>query len=336
MQAIYFEQKGTPDVLKFGSMPDPKPARWQVLVDVYSASINPVDYKILEGEGINLLGGRKFPRIPGSDFAGIVTAVGPGVDNFKPGDRVYGLSSSFLGGPGSHAEQVVAYTRVVRKIPDGLTFESLGAIPVGALTALNGLHLCDLDKGENNAQGKRILLAGASGGVGHFALQLAKYFGAHVTAVCSKKNIAFVKKLGADVTLDYRATPLESYTEKFDVFYDAYGSTPLATAARLLTANGKYVTTTPRGAMIARAILPFIFSGPRVLMANLSTRKSGFELIEKLLSEKKLQVVVAARFPLKDGAKAYQSLKDGGHAGKVVLTVRSDNPANATKGSGKK
>lgn len=318
MQAAYFEKLGTPDVLKFGEQPEPKPGRWQVVVEVKAASVNPVDYKILEGEGLKLFGGRKYPRIPGSDFAGVVSDVGPNVTRFKKGDKVYGISTSFLGGPGSHAEKTITYTKVLRHIPEGQSFETMGSIPVGALTALNGLYLCG--DGGRAVQGKRILLAGASGGVGHFALQLAKYFGAHVTAVCSNKNLAFVKKLGADVIIDYKATPLDTLTEKYDIFYDAFGSTPLTTAARLLVKGGKYITTTPRGLNIVRAIIPFVFGGPRVLMANLSTRKAGFELVEKLLAEKKLQAVVAAKFPLKQTREAYQSLKDGGHAGKVLIT----------------
>lgn len=315
MQAAFFQKLGSPDVIEFGEQPDPQPGRWQVVIDVKAASVNPVDYKIVEGEGLRLFGGRKYPRIPGSDFAGIVSETGPNVTRFKKGDKVYGISTSFLGGPGSHAEKTVTYTKVLRHIPEGQSYETMGAIPVGALTALNGLHLC------GDVSGKRILLAGASGGVGHFALQLAKYFGAHVTAVCSKKNIAFVKELGADVALDYKETSLETYGEKFDIFYDAFGSVPLPTAARLLVSGGKYVTTTPRGLNIVRAIIPFVFGGPRVLMANLSTRKSGFELVEKLLVENKLKAVIAQQYPLAKVREAYQSLKDGGHAGKVLLMV---------------
>lgn len=326
MQAAYFEKLGTPDVLNFGEQPDPKPGHWAlpcqrhaVVVNVKAASVNPVDYKILEGEGLKLFGGRKYPRIPGSDFSGVVSEVGQNVTRFKKGDKVYGISTSFLGGPGSHAEKVVTYARVVRHIPEGQSFETMGAIPVGALTALNGFYLCG--DGGHAVQGKRVLLAGASGGVGHFALQLAKYFGAHVTAVCSAKNLAFVKELGADVTIDYKATPLDSLNEKYDIFYDAFGSTPLPTAARLLTKGGKYITTTPRGLNIVRAIIPFLFAGPRVIMANLSTRKSGFELVEKLLVGGQLKAVIAEKFPLAKTREAYASLKAGGHAGKVLITV---------------
>lgn len=314
MQAAYFERLGSPDVIQFGEQPDPKPARWQVVVGVKAASVNPVDYKIIEGEGLKLFGG-KFPRIPGSDFAGVVLEIGASVTRFKKGDKVYGITTSFLGGPGSHAEKTVTYTKVLRHIPEGQTFETMGSMGVGALTALNGYTL------SGDAKGKRVLIAGASGGVGHFALQLGKYFDAHVTTLCSKKNIEFVKALGADLALDYKETDLNTYTEKFDLFYDAFGSVPYATASRLLVNGGKYVTTTPRGLIIARALVPFIFSGPRVIMANLSTRKSGFELIEKLLVEKKLKAVIAAKFPLPQTREAYQSLKAGGHAGKVLITV---------------
>ena len=192
MQAVYFEKFGAPDVLKYGEMPEPACGSSQVVVEVKAASINPVDYKIVEGEGLPLPLFGKFPRIPGSDFAGVVLKTGSSVTHVKPGDKVYGISTSFFGGPGSHAQKVVTNKRVVRKIPAGLTIETMSAIPVGALTALNGLRQC------GELKGKTILLTGASGGVGLFALQLAKYFGAHVTTICSAKNVPLVRRLGAD------------------------------------------------------------------------------------------------------------------------------------------
>ena len=199
--------------------------------------------------------------------------------------------------------------------PLGLSYGEAAALSFGGTTALDFLRRAKLQRGES------VLINGASGAVGAAAVQLARHFGAHVTAVCSNKNLAFVKKLGADVTIDYKATPLDSLKEKYDIFYDAFGSTPLTTAARLLVKGGKYITTTPRGLNIVRAIIPFVFGGPRVLMANLSTRKSGFELIEKLLVEEKLKAVIAEKFPLAKTREAYQSLKAGGHAGKVLITV---------------
>jgi NADPH:quinone reductase-like Zn-dependent oxidoreductase len=315
MQAVYFEKFGAPDVLKFGEMPEPTCGSSQVVVEVKAASINPVDYKIVEGEGLPLPLFGKFPRIPGSDFAGVVLKTGSAVTHVKPGDEVYGISTSFFGGPGSHAQKVVTNKRVVRKIPAGLTIETMSAIPVGALTALNGLRQC------GELKGKNILLTGASGGVGLFALQLAKHFGAHVTTICSAKNVPLVRRLGADETRDYATTPLESLNRKFDVFFDAYGPTPLATAAPLIERGGYYVTTLPRGSKIFKSFFGFIFSNPHVVMANLSISKSGFETIEKLLVEKKLEVLISKKYPLSAAAEAYAALKSGGIPGKIILTA---------------
>ncbi len=315
MQAVYFEKFGAPDVLKIGEMPDPVCGASQVLVDIKFASINPVDYKIVAGEGLPLPLFGKFPRIPGSDFAGVVLKTGSAVKHVQPGDQVYGISTSFFGGPGSHAQKLVTNKRVVRKIPAGLTLETMSAIPVGALTALNGLRQC------GDLRGKNVLLTGASGGVGLFALQLAKHFGAHVTTICSARNVPLVRRLGADETRDYANTPLQSLGRKFDVFFDAYGPTPLSAAASLIERGGYYVTTLPRGAKIFKSFFPFIFNNPHVIMANLSISRAGFETIESLLSEKKLEVVISKKYPLSAAAEAYNALKAGGIPGKVILAT---------------
>ena len=315
MKAVYFARFGSPDVLGFGEMPEPQCGSSQVVVQVKAASINPVDYKIVAGEGLPLPLFGKFPRIPGSDFAGVVLQCGSSVTHVKPGDEVYGISTSFFGGPGSHAEKLVTNKRVVRKIPAGLSSETMSAIPVGALTALNGLTQC------GNLAGKKILLTGASGGVGLFALQLAKHFGAHVTTICSAKNIPLVKRLGADDARDYANAPLSSIQEKFDIFFDAYGPTELSEASRLIVRGGHYVTTLPRGSKIVKSVFGFLFHNPRVVMANLSIKKEGFETIERLLSEKKLEVVISKKFPLADAKAAYAALKQGGIPGKIILTV---------------
>ena len=315
MQAVYFEKFGSPEVLKFGEMPEPECGSSQVVIKVKAASINPVDYKIVEGEGLPLPLFGKFPRIPGSDFAGVVLKAGSSVTHVKPGDEVYGISTSFFGGPGSHAQKVVTNKRVVRKIPAGLTIETMSAIPVGALTALNGLRQC------GELKGKTILLTGASGGVGLFALQLAKYFGAHVTTICSAKNVPLVRRLGADETRDYATTPLTSLNRKFDIFFDAYGPTPLTDATPLIERGGYYLTTLPRGAKIFKSFFGFIFSNPHVVMANLSINKTGFETIEKLLVERKLEVLISKKYPLSAAAEAYAALKSGGIPGKIILTT---------------
>lgn len=315
MQAVYFEKFGGSEVLRVGEMPDPVCGSSQVLVEVKAASVNPVDYKIVAGEGLPLPLFGKFPRIPGSDFAGVVLETGRSVKHVSPGDRVYGVSTSFFGGPGSHAERLATNQRVVRRIPQGLSFETMSAIPVGALTALNGLRQC------GNLSGKRILLTGASGGVGLFALQLAKNFGAHVTTICSAKNVALVKRLGSDDARDYANTPLTAFGRDFDIFFDAYGPTELKDAAKLIRAGGYYVTTLPRGTKIFKAVFGFAFHNPRVVMANLSIKKEGFETIEKLLVDKKIEVLISQKFSLAKAAEAYETLMKGGVPGKIIITL---------------
>ena len=172
----------------YGDLPDPVANRYQVLIEVKAVSINPVDYKINHAD-TRFIPGAKLPKIVGSDFAGIVRKPADGDSTFKAGDRVYGAVPIFFGKPGSLAELLVSESKNARHIPDGMSFQEAASLPVAALTALNGLRRCGITAGSN------LLINGATGGVGHFAVQIAKAKGAFVTATCSEVNSELAMQL---------------------------------------------------------------------------------------------------------------------------------------------
>ena len=201
MKAVFYNSYGGPELLQVGNLPEPVPGPDQLLIQVKSVSINPADDKILNGN-LKIPASHVFPMIPCSDFAGIVKETGSNIKEFTPCDKVYGFVSTVLGKPGALAEFVLATPSQVRKLPEGMAFEEAATLPGASLTALNSLR-----KG-GNLEGKSVLVNGATGGVGHFAVQIAHAAGARVTAICSTPNIELARKFGADQVIDYTKTDL--------------------------------------------------------------------------------------------------------------------------------
>lgn len=314
MKAFYTTGFGGPEVMRYGDLPEPAPpGKGEVLVDVKAASINPLDWK-LRGGMLKLVTGRRLPRPLGSDFAGVVRALGPGVTGFAPGDRVYGSVTLFLGKSGAHAERVVAQAKGIHRLPDGWTFEQGAALPVAALTATAGLRKC------GELAGKTVLVNGATGGVGHLALQIAKARGARVVAVCSAKNADLARSLGADEVLDYAQADVTTLGRTWDVFFDAYGQTGFSRAARALTANGVYATTLPGPEAVLRSVLSGVLGGKRVVLANMRGKPEDYAELERLI-QGGVKVVIEQTFPLERAAEAFAACEGGKVRGKVVLTV---------------
>lgn len=312
MKAFYMTKLGGPEVMKYGDLPEPSPVKGEVLVDVKASSINPLDWKLRSGMA-KLIVGRGLPKPLGADFAGVVRTPGPGVPGFAPGDRVYGSVSLFLGRPGAHAERVVARAKDTRRLPDGWTFEQGAALPVAALTATAGLRKC------SDLAGKTVLVNGATGGVGHFALQIAKAKGARVVAVCSARNADLARSLGADEVLDYTEVDVTAPGRTWDVFFDAFGHTGFSRAARALSVNGVYATTLPRPDTMIRFALGGILGGKRVVLANMRGKPEDYAELERLI-QGGVKVVVET-FPLERAADAFAACEGGKARGKVVLTV---------------
>lgn len=313
MKAFYLTRFGGPEVMQYGDLPDPTPGKGEVLVDVKASSINPLDWK-LRGGMMKFITGRGLPKPLGSDFAGVVRALGPGATGFAVGDRVYGTVGIFLGKPGAHAEQVVVPTKSTRKLPDGWSFEQGAALPVAGLTALAGLRQC------GDLAGKTVLVNGATGGVGHLALQMAKARGARVVAVCSARNAELAQSLGADEVLDYSKVDVTEPGRGWDVFYDAFGQVGFSKAAPSLSAKGFYASTLPGPELFIRSALGGLLGGKRTVNSSLRGKPEDYAEMERLVNGG-VKVVVEQKFPLERGADAFAVCEGGKVRGKVVITV---------------
>lgn len=311
MKAMVYSKRNTPNAMRLTDIDKPVPTSGQVLVKIHSVSLNAADYRSMQ-MGIGPKSG-----IFGADIAGQVEAVGPDAKKFRVGDAVFGdLSINDFGGL---AEYVAAPEKLLAKKPDSVSFEHASAIPMASLTALQGLR----DKGRIKP-GHRVLLIGASGGVGLFAIQLAKYFGAHVTAVCSPKNSELVTTLGADVVFDYNQNKLSSLPGNFDIILAINGNYSLFTYRKLLAPDGSCVMIGGALSQIARFFLlgPLLSIGKkkiRILAAKASTEDLAF--IVKLVEEGLIRPVIERRYSLPEAREAFEYVKAGHAGGKVVINV---------------
>jgi NADPH:quinone reductase-like Zn-dependent oxidoreductase len=316
MKAFHMTRYGGPEVMQLGDVPVPTPGRGQLLIAVRASSVNPIDYKIREGQ-MKFATGWRFPKVLGADFAGEVCAFGPGAKDFSVGDLVYGSSPPLLHRQGAHGEYLCVAAKHARLVPEGVTLEQAAAMPVAALTAVDGLGQC------GPIAGKRVAVNGATGGVGHFAVQMAKAKGAHVTAVCSAANAERARALGADEVLDYRQTDLASSGKRFDVIFDASGKLGALEATPMLEDKGIYITTLPFPPVLARALWRRVIGGKQIVLANARDRARSYEELESLIRDGAVHPVVEHVFPLDQAAEAFARLESGGTVGKVVIRVRT-------------
>ena len=314
MKAYFAMAYGGPDKSLIGNLPDPVPGKNQILVEVKAASINPVDFKVKRGD-LRFLSGSKFPKIVGSDFAGIVKSVPEGVVHLAPGDRVYGSVSVIFGKQGSLAELVAADLNAVSKIPEGVTFREAASLPVAALTALNGIRRCKVRAGTS------VLVNGSTGGVGHFAVQIARARGALVTATCRPENEDFVRNLGADSTVGYGDALLTGTSQKFDAIFDAYGTMPFNSIRKLLRRGGIYASTLPAPARFLLSLPMYLLFGTILTSANMRALPEDFEELESLMAEKKLIPVIECPFTFDSVRSAFALAEKGGFRGKIVVTI---------------
>jgi NADPH:quinone reductase-like Zn-dependent oxidoreductase len=314
MKAYFSMAYGGPDKSLIGELPDPVPGKNQLLVEVKAASINPVDYKVKRGD-IKFLSGSKFPKIVGSDFAGIVKSVPEGVVHLAPGDRVYGAVSVLFGRQGSLAGLVVVEANRVSKIPDGLSFSEAASLPVAALTALNGIRRCRVKAGTS------VLINGSTGGVGHFAVQIARARGALITASCSPQNVDFVRNLGADATVGYGDELLSGTAQKYDAIFDAYGTMPFCTIRRLLRRGGIYASTIPSPSRFFLSLPMRLLFGIKLTSANMRAMPEDFAELESLITGGKLTPVIECPFTFDSVRSAFALAEAGGFRGKIVVTI---------------
>jgi NADPH:quinone reductase-like Zn-dependent oxidoreductase len=314
MKASYLVSYGQPGSLQFGEMPEPLLQKKSILVQVKAVSVNPVDWKIRQGV-LKLIQGSNFPRIIGSDFAGIVKEVAPGSVDFKAGDRVYGAIPAFSGKPGALAEIALVPQRSLRAMPEWLSFEDAAALPIAALTALNGLRRCGV------GTGTRVLVNGATGGVGHFGVQAAKAKGAHVTATCSTGNRELAMELGADEVFGYSGDNTIGAGIHFDAILDAWGMMPHSEIHRLLKPEGVYASPLFMPWTIFQASWVRIRYGRKMTSSNMRSRPEDYNELESMIEQKKLKPVIEDIYPLEKSSEAFDKAEFGKPRGKVIIGV---------------
>ena len=324
MKAIVYYKYGPPDVLRCEDIEKPVPNDGQVLIKVRAASLNPYDWHFMRGEPypVRLMAGLGKPKNNrlGSDVAGVADAVGPGVTQFKPGDAVYGVCQ------GAFAEYVCATeTKLVAK-PDAVSFEHAAAVPIAGLTALQGLR----DKGKVEPHNK-VLVNGASGGVGTFGVQIAKSFGAEVTAVTSTRNLELVRSIGADHVIDYTKEDFTRSDSRFDLILDCVGNHPFSECRRVLKPTGKLIAAGGTSdnwmletiaSMLSAKLLSLFVSQKQVsLLAK--THQADFLAMNALLASGKVTPVIDRLCTLEEVPDAMRYLEQGHARGKVVLSLQS-------------
>ena len=324
MSAVGYHEYGSPDVLDLEEVDKPVVTDDGVLVRVRAASLNPYDWHFMRGlpyiMRLQEPGLRKPPRrILGSDVAGHVEAVGTGVTRFRPGDEVFAHV-----GMGGCADYVVVPESSLELKPTNLTFEQAAAVPLAALTALQGLR----DTGRIGP-GQKVLIIGASGGVGTFAVQIAKSFGAHVTGVCSTTNLDLVRSIGADHVIDYTEQDFTRRGEKYDLILQLAGTLSPLRCRRALTSTGTLVLSSgesrgrvigPVGRIIKALVLsPFVSQTLTTFTAK--PKKDDLQFLKALIEAGKVTPVIDRTYALSDAAEAMRHVEAGHARGKVVVTT---------------
>jgi NADPH:quinone reductase-like Zn-dependent oxidoreductase len=323
MKAIVHRCYGSPDVIRYENIAKPVPADNEILVRVHAASINPLDWHYLEGTPymVRLDGGLGKPANPrlGVDFSGTVESVGSAVTRFKPGEEVFG------GKLGALAEYVaVREDRAIALKPPAVRHEQAAAVAIAALTALQGLR----DEGHIRA-GEEVLINGASGGVGTFAVQIAKSFGAHVTGVCSTRNLQLVRSIGADQVIDYTREDLSKGTQKYDLILDTVSTHSLSEYRRILKPDGVYVLigSTDPGRWFGwlwRPLQAWVishFTTQKLTMILADLNRNDLGTLADLMQSGKVTPVIDRTYKLSESADALRYLEKGHARGKVVVVV---------------
>lgn len=314
MKAVQIHRYGEPEVLVYEDAPIPAIQSGQVLVQVHAAGVNPVDWKTRRGSGVaGGLGEHPFPLILGWDISGVVVEVADDVQTFAIGDNVYGMVN-FPNRGVAYAEYGAASVVELARKPANLSHEEAAALPLAGLTAWQGLFT-----NGNLEAGQTVLIQAGAGGVGHLAVQLAKWKGAHVIATASGKNVGFVRGLGADEVIDYRTTPLEDAIHDVDLVIEGVGAATLTSSIGLVKSGGKVISIVAYPTEEQKALAHT--AGVHLQRPMVYANATDLSAISELVAAGIVRPVVGATFPLSEAARAHE-LSETGHArGKIVLRV---------------
>ncbi|MBE9198727.1 MULTISPECIES: NAD(P)-dependent alcohol dehydrogenase [unclassified Nodularia (in: cyanobacteria)] len=312
MKAVVIRRYGSAEVLQYEDVAQPQIKPNQLLVKVHASSVNPIDWKIRKGM-LSLLTGNQFPLILGFDLAGEVVAVGSQVTHFQLGDAVYG-STSFPGG--AYAEFAAVQENLIAFKPKNLTFEEAATVPLAALTALQALR----DQG-NIKSSQTVLINGAAGGVGMFAVQIAKALGTEVTGVCSTKNLDFVKSLGADRVIDYTQQDFTEGSGQYDIIFDAVGKRSLSDCKGVLKPNGIYISTLPTPEVLLQTVFTAFFTGQKAKFVIESPNTQDLVYLKKLIESGKMRTVIDRTFPLAELGMAHSYSQSERTVGKIAIAI---------------
>lgn len=321
MKAAVYTSYGTSDVVHIAELEKPVPKDDEVLIKVRAASVNPLDWRLMKGQPRVI---RIMPRLmkmpigrPGVDVAGVIEAVGSRVTQFKPGDAVFGAARAAI------AEYACTKESGIALKPERVTFEQAAAVNVAGLTALQSLRKAKIQSGSN------VLINGAAGGVGTFAVQIAKIFGAHVTGVCSTRNLELVRSIGADEVIDYTWHDFTKNDERYDLILDCVGNHPFSECRRVLNPKGRFVvigmlhdaTMTVLMGHLANALFLSMFGSQKVVWFMGKASQADLTLYGELISAGKVRPVIEKTYPLNETAAAMRHVEEGHARGKVLVTI---------------
>lgn len=334
MKAIVYTEYGSADVLQLKEVEKPTPKDNEVLIKVHAATVTTGDVNMRGfvfvppgfGPLPRLMFGLNGPRktILGTEIAGEIEAVGKAVTQFKPGDQVFGISSSQIGAYAEYACRAEQGALAIK--PANMTYEEAAAVPFGAGTAL-----CFLRDKTNIQPGQKILINGASGGVGNYAVQLAKYYGAEVTGVCSTANLELVKSLGADHVIDYTQQDFIQSGQTYDIIFDTVvGKTSFARCKKALKPKGLYMPVAGGPRELLQGFTTSLRGGKKVIASEASERKEALIFLKELIEAGKLKAIIDRCYPLEQTAEAHRYVDTGRKRGNVVISV-AQHPQNTKR-----
>jgi NADPH:quinone reductase-like Zn-dependent oxidoreductase len=322
MRALRYHRYGSPDVLQIDELPEPSPGADEAKVLVRAVALNPIDWKIRAGHVRYVPLFRSPPRGVGVDFAGEIASVGGGATRRRVGERVLGSLSPF-GREGSCTDYVVVPYDRLSPIPEGIDDFQAATLPIAGGTALQALD--DDAQADELEEAGRVLITGAAGGVGHFAVQIAKYFGLHVVAVCSARNADFARLLGADEVIDYAKEDFTLREDRFDVVFDAACASSFEQSRRVLTTSGCYINTSGDAASLVGTIGAAVFarltSRQRAIPFALRNAPGVWNRLLDFVKRGVLRPHIERTIPIEDVAAAFRAMETGHGRGKIVVRL---------------